>query len=143
LAACRPQRRAPARGSGFAPHGGARARAAILVTLPYFAAARSLLAATDALAILPAGVVDGGAFDPRLATARAPTELGGSSNGRCGTIAHIATLPFTGWWACWRIIAAGHPHSPATNPRSKAANNTYSPGIFSFRTGLCHPPDWG
>ena len=48
----------------------------ILVTLPYFAAAASLLAATDALAILPVGVVDGGAFDPRLATARAPTELG-------------------------------------------------------------------
>ena len=48
----------------------------ILVTLPYFAAAASLLAATDALAILPAGVVNGGAFDPRLATARAPTELG-------------------------------------------------------------------
>ena len=48
----------------------------ILASLPYFGMAASLLAATDALAILPVGAVRDSAFDPRLASAPAPTELG-------------------------------------------------------------------
>ena len=48
----------------------------IVATLPYFEAAAAFLAASDALALLPAGAARACAMDPRLGAVPAPAELG-------------------------------------------------------------------